>query len=91
MANGSPMRQHNDRQKRAIRHGNTRFDSFELDYDSRRVHHHAPQHLRLRMGRQVRDDFRDLDTQLPLLSDHGILDELIFLDVASGHTSQRSS
>ena len=37
------------------------------------------------------DDFGDLDTRLPLSSDHGIFDELIFSDVASGHTSQRPS
>ena len=36
------------------------------------------------------DDFRNLDTQLRPLSDHGILDELIFLDAARGHTLQRA-
>ena len=35
------------------------------------------------------DDARNLDTQLRLLANHGIRDDLIFTDVASGRTMNR--
>ena len=60
-----------------------------LDYDSRQVHHHAPVTYGYAWVSKSDDDSGNLDTQLRLLSDHGILDELIFSDIASGHTLQR--
>ena len=35
------------------------------------------------------DDSRNLDTQLRLLADHGIRRDLVFTDVASGHSMNR--
>ena len=52
---------------------------------------HAPSHLRLRQRQQSRRrGARNLETQLGILADHGIREDLIFSDVASGRTMNRT-
>ena len=54
------------------------------------LHVHDPSHLRLRRVSKADDDARNLETQLGILADHGIREDLIFSDLASGRTMNRT-
>ena len=53
-------------------------------------HDPAPRHLWLRPGQQVRRRGREPGTQLRLLADHGIREDLTFSDIATGCTLRRA-
>ena len=53
-------------------------------------HDPAPRHLWLRPGQQVRRRGQELGDPLRLLADHGIREDLIFPDIATGRTLRRA-